>query len=88
MIQTRSQAFNSFLYNVEDKHKKRAAKAHYFDTRVRLMFKAWRVGSKLDRALAWWMDNTLKSELIALAWWMDNTLKSELIALPGGWTTH
>ncbi|GAX75802.1 hypothetical protein CEUSTIGMA_g3245.t1 [Chlamydomonas eustigma] len=62
--QALNKAFNNFLFNVENKYKKRAARAHYFENRVRLMFKAWRVGSKLDKALAWWMDNTLRTSFM------------------------
>ncbi len=47
---------------VEYKRNNRIAAAHLMDTKIRFMFKAWRVGVKLDKALALWTGNTLNRE--------------------------
>lgn len=55
----RSQAFNMLWAQVERRRKKRMADAHYFSTRFRIIFHAWRVGAKLEMAVNLWTGNVL-----------------------------
>ena len=48
--------------NVEYKAKLRVAEAHFLNTKGRLVFTAWRIGTKLEKAMALWIGNTLRSE--------------------------
>jgi len=57
---TLHQSWNTLRAHVEYRHRRRAADAHYLNTKGRLVFTAWRIGTKLGKALALWTGNTLR----------------------------